>query len=250
MRPFPFALIAFVLFFSCAREKRPDAQPPGAPESAKTRALETGSKVLQRDQPLQSMDVYVVGFHPMKNDPNHQMEAHHFCRQVNHDFAQCALFDGNGQNANLTGIEYMISARLFDELPAEERKYWHPHNYEILSGRQLQAPGLPAAEKELMKEKMNSYGKTWHVWMTNQGHGLPYGEAALAWSFNADGEIKPELSSSFEKRHGSLMDKRKERQDLASMAQPQQGVTALRGKFGRPAQPLPGVVDKDEARGR
>ncbi|MCC7548950.1 MAG: DUF1264 domain-containing protein [Burkholderiales bacterium] len=25
------------------------------------------------------------------------MEAHHYCRQVNEDFAQCALFDRNGR---------------------------------------------------------------------------------------------------------------------------------------------------------
>ena len=51
-------------------------------------------------------------------------------------------------------------------LPEQEKKYWHPHNGEILSG-QLVAPDIPhAAEKALMKEKMNSYGKTWHVWNT------------------------------------------------------------------------------------
>ena len=63
------------------------------------------------------------------------MEAHHFCRQVNEDFAQCALFDGNSEDANLNGIEYIISARVFDQLPVEERPYWHPHNGEILSGQ-------------------------------------------------------------------------------------------------------------------
>ena len=39
------------------------------------------------------------------------------------------------------------------------RKYWHPHNAEILSG-QLVAPGIPEpVEKELMKGKMNSVRK-------------------------------------------------------------------------------------------
>ncbi len=112
--------------------------------------------MLQTDSPLDPMNVYLVGFHPMKDDPSHQMEAHHFCNQVNEDLAQCALFDGNTRDANLNGIEYIISERLFEQLPAAEKQYWHPHNGEILSG-QLVAPGLPEqADHALMKSKMNS----------------------------------------------------------------------------------------------
>jgi len=50
-------------------------------------------------------------FHPMKQEPAHQMEAHHFCKQVNEDFAQCVLFDGNTSAANMTGVEYIISEK-------------------------------------------------------------------------------------------------------------------------------------------
>jgi hypothetical protein len=44
--------------------------------------------------------VHLVGFHAAKNQPSHQMEAHHDCRQVNEDFAQCALYDGDAAAAN------------------------------------------------------------------------------------------------------------------------------------------------------
>lgn len=102
----------------------------------------------------------LVGFHPMKDDPSHQMEAHHYCEQVNEDFAQCVLFDGNDEKANLNGTQFIISEKLFLTLPAAERKYWHPHNAEILSG-QLVGSNLPeTAEKAFMRQKMNSYGKT------------------------------------------------------------------------------------------
>ncbi|MCV5950931.1 OBAP family protein, partial [Escherichia coli] len=81
----------------------------------------------------------------------------------------------------------------YDRLPEEERPYWHPHNYEILSG-ELVAPGLPSiAENELMKKKINSYGKTFHVWRSNCWQGdkryidsLPLGPVYHAWSFNHD----------------------------------------------------------------
>ncbi|MFP5407466.1 MAG: DUF1264 domain-containing protein, partial [Gammaproteobacteria bacterium] len=142
------------------------SQPPGEEKSTKTQVLEFGARLLQGNSPLAPMDIHLVGFHPMKDHPEQQMEAHHYCHQVNEDFAQCVLFDGNSKTANLTGIEYIVSERLFASLPEGERKFWHPHNGEILSG-QLVAPGIPeAAEKALMKGKMNSYGKMWHVWNT------------------------------------------------------------------------------------
>ena len=104
----------------------PKTAPAGEPAGVATDALAAGATALQTDAPPDRLDIYLDGFHPMKADPHEQMEAHHFCRQVNEDFAQCALFDGNTADANLTGVEYIISERLFATLPADERQYWHP----------------------------------------------------------------------------------------------------------------------------
>jgi hypothetical protein len=210
-----------------AQEAAPQVRPLGNDKSTKLKALSAGSEMLQTQAPPAQLDAYLVGFHPMKDHPDRQMEAHHFCRQVNQDLAQCVLFDGNTASANLNGIEYIISEKLFNQLPADERQYWHPHNYEILSG-QLVAPGLPdAAEKEFLESKMNSYGKTWHVWNTghfgrNDADRLPLGEPRLAWSFNGDDEILPGLAELMEKRVGvDIAQKRQSRQTLAPLAKPQ-----------------------------
>jgi hypothetical protein len=247
-----FVALLPVLAFGIAADAVAQAQePPGEDKTARTRALEAGAKILQRNAPLGPMDVYLVGFHPMKDHPEHQMEAHHFCHQVNQDFAQCVLFDGNGRDANLTGIEYIISEKLFETLPQAERKYWHPHNAEILSG-QLVAPGIPAvAEKALMEDKMNSYGKTWHVWNTGamgqSGDKLPLGPAMLAWSFNRDGEVKPGLVEQRDRAMGiDTAEKRRQRAELQPLARPQSGVDDLKAAFPQ-ATPIPGVVDKKAA---
>ena len=224
------------------------ARPPGADKSATTRTLEAGAKLLQRTSPLGPMDIHLVGFHPMKEDPQRQVLAHHYCAQVNEDFAQCVLFDGDGRGANLNGIEYIVSERLFETLPAAERAFWHPHNGEILSGL-LVAPGLPeAAEHALMAKKMNSYGKTWHVWNTGAngkpGDALPLGAPMLGWSFNRDGEVFPSMVEERDIRMkvhtGS---KRKARADLKPQAHPQGGVDTLKGTFQQATQDIPGVVD-------
>jgi Protein of unknown function (DUF1264) len=228
----------------------PMVEAPGRAESARTNVLEMGATAMQRDAPTDALDIYLVGFHPMKANPEHQFEAHHFCQQMTEDFAQCALYDGNTAEANLNGIEYIISERLFESLPDKERQYWHPHNGEILSG-QLVGPGLPEiADEELMRSKMNSYGKTWHTWNTghlNQGGDtLPLGAPALAWSFNRFGEAAPGLVESRDERMGiDTEERRRQRQDLIELAHPQEGVDALEGAFEGPTQPIPGVVDKN-----
>ena len=174
-------------------ERHSPVRPAGGGRSLWRTTLEAGAALLQETTPLKDFDIYVVGLHCAKHEPQMQMEAHHFCRQVNQDLLQCTIFDGNTKDANLIGIEYIISERLFGTLPEEERSYWHPHNYEILSG-QLTAPGLPdMAERAFLKQLMNSYGKTWHTWHTGRHDGepadrLPMGDATLMWSFNRDGE--------------------------------------------------------------
>ena len=226
------------------------AQPvPGEEKSPKTEVLELGARLLQGNAPPAGMDVYLVGFHPMKDQPQRQMVAHHYCHQVTQDFAQCTLFDGNTREARLTGIEYIISEKLFQTLPEEERRFWHPHNAEILSG-QLVAPGIPSvAEHALMKDKMNSYGKTWHVWNTGMsghpGDALPLGPAELAWSFNRDGEATPGLVEGRDRALGvDTARTREAREDLRALARPQFGVDALKGAFGRATTAIPGVVDE------
>lgn len=220
---------------------------PGEQKTATTLALEAGAKVLQSNTPLHPFDVYLVGFHPMKAHPEQQMEAHHYCHQVNEDFAQCTLFSGNGKEARLNGIEYIISEKLFATLPAQERAFWHPHNAEILTG-QLIAPGIPAAaEKALMRQKMNSYGKTWHLWNTGHEGGtpdaLPLGPAMLAWSFNRDGEAIPALVDRRDRRFGvNTAIVRRQRAELQKLARPQHGVDDLKGKFARPTKDIPGVA--------
>jgi hypothetical protein len=236
-----------------ADEVEPEARPPGAAQSPKTRALQLGATALQQTAPPRQLDVYVTGFHPLKDDPSHQLESHHFCHQVNEDFLQCVLYDGNTAAANLHGIEYIISERLFDRLPAEEQAYWHPHNGEILSG-QLVAPGLPeVAELELMRSKINSYGKTWHTWDTHAQDDdgelfLPFGEPRLGWSFNRFGEAMPELVERRDRRMGiDTEERRRAREELVPLARPQSGVDALEGRFQRDTAPIPGVVERTGA---
>lgn len=223
-------------------------RPAGEDKGAWLAVLEQGSHLLQETTPLNGFHVYVVGFHPAKDDPGMQMEAHHFCRVVNDDLLQCVLFDGNTREANLIGVEYIVSEKLFATLPEEERAYWHPHNFEVLSG-QLVAPGLPEpAERAFMRRLVNSYGKTWHTWHTGRHDGepgmtLPLGDPKLMWSFNREGECDEAIKQHRNEHMGiDPEEKRSRRQELLALAHPQEGVDALKDAFPG-SVPVPGVVD-------
>jgi hypothetical protein len=239
----------------------PSVQPQGSPSTFETRMLAMGSRLLQSKDALKGFDLYLLGFHPMKSNPCHQMEAHHYCKQVNEDFTQCLLFDANTSDANLIGIEYIISERLFEGLTNEEKAYWHPHNYEIMSGM-LKTPGLPeTVELEVMKKELNSYGKTFHTWRAKCFEGdapyidtLPLGPAIHAWSFNHHHEIKPEILSDSDRFFSVNTDDKSKRREkvLLKHCRPQEGVEAITPLYrnARALRAIPGVKDKHVAESR
>lgn len=112
-------------------------------------------------------------------------------------------------------------------------------------------PGLPdVAETEALEAKMNSYGKTWHTWMTGmherQADALPFGAPRLQWSFNRDGEAFPGMVTDRDARTGlNTTDTKKRRADLVSLARPQGGVNAMERRFDN-ATSVPGVIDNGD----
>lgn len=196
------------------------ASPQGGEESLKTKVLEAGAALLQSNKPVEALGVYLDGFHFQNGHPDHQMEAHHYCSQLNEDLIQCVLFNGNNKDALLIGVEYVISENLFKNLGKDEKKMWHSHVYEVKSGM-LVAPGLPeAAEHELMSKIISTYGKTWHTWnMDSLQKGLPLGVPDLMMGFTADGQMTPDLGTARDSQMGiSSEAKRKSRADIPAPA--------------------------------
>jgi hypothetical protein len=122
-----------------------------------------------------------------------QVRADHYCSHLNADVWQCIIYESDSKTARLIGVEYIISGKLFATLPAEEKKLWHSHRYEVMSG-QLIAPGMPEAdERQLMAEFVTTYGKTWYLWQVDRGDLLPLGLPKLMMGFTADGQADPAM---------------------------------------------------------
>ncbi|UOQ52125.1 OBAP family protein [Hymenobacter cellulosivorans] len=215
----PAFLTATVLLTTACGDNntRSPVEAPGAEKSAKTRVLEAGADVLQGKEPLQKLNMYLDGFHFYNGALGQQMEAHHFCAKLNEDVTQCVIYDGNGPDAKIMGIEYIVSKKLFEQLPAEEKPLWHSHVHEVKSGT-LVAPGIPdVAEHELMEELVSTYGKTFHTWHTDRDKTLPLGTPLLMMGFTKDGQIDTNMVAQRDKRLGiSSKQKRQQRADIVA----------------------------------
>lgn len=206
---------AAVLLSACDKETHSNVQAPGSEASVKTTTLEVGAAALQNMPPIEKINAYLDGFHFYNGRQQIQMEAHHFCSILNEDVIQCVIYDGNVKDAKIMGVEYIVSEKLFKNLPEEEKTLWHSHVHEVKSG-QLIAPGIPeVAEKEFMKKLVGTYGKTWHTWHTDIDKELPLGVPQLMMGFTADGQSDPAMITARDKRFGvDSVEKKKNREDI------------------------------------
>ncbi len=214
----PFLLALACALTACGGDNTgSNVKAPGAAESARTQVLEAGAAALQNRPPIEALNAYLDGFHFYGGRPQAQLEAHHYCAIVNEDVTQCAIYDGNVKDAKLMGVEYIVSERLFKDLPDAEKALWHSHVHEVKSG-QLVAPGIPqAAEHALMEKLVGTYGKTWHTWHTDQHQALPLGIPQLMMGFTADGQTQADMVAARDQRMGvSTEAKRKDREDIAA----------------------------------
>lgn len=211
-----FVAICLSMMLGCGgnnTESNVDA--PGADKSAKSKVLDAGADLIQSAPPLKKINAYLDGFHFYNGNIGAQMEAHHYVSQLNEDVYQAVIYDGNGEDAKLMGVEYIITERLFKTLDDEEKKLWHSHHHEVKSGT-LIAPGLPdIAEYELMEKLVSTYGKTIHTWHTDQEFQLPIGSPMIMMGFTKDGQLDPKLLEERDRRFNvSSAEKKKQRADI------------------------------------
>jgi hypothetical protein len=169
--------------------------------------------------PLEQIHAYLCAFHLAKKNPGFYIEAHHYCGMVNESLHQCVIFDSSGKGARILGVEYIIPDKVYRGLPDAEKKYYHPHTYEVTSGL-LIAPGMPKDdEKKFMGALLTTWGKCWHTWPDPKTP-LPMGEPLLMWAATKDGQIPKEALDTRDKQFMvSTPDIRKLRANLGPVPQ-------------------------------
>ncbi|KAJ5697530.1 Peptidase S26A signal peptidase I [Penicillium malachiteum] len=192
-------------------EKEPNSV-PGDTRTLKSQVLEAGASMVQDFTPVKQICAHLNAFHVYANDPTRCVEANHYCTHLTEgiarmvcymsisltdlvssiDVRQCLIYDSPGTKARLIGIEYMVSPRIFETLPPDERKLWHTHEFEVKSGMLIMpAPTTvptsvwEAAETAEMHDIAPIYGKTYHLWRVDRGDVVPMGEPQLMGSFTS-----------------------------------------------------------------
>ncbi|WOL11342.1 hypothetical protein Cni_G20104 [Canna indica] len=160
-----------------------------------------------------------------------QVEAHHYCSHQNQDVRQCLIYDSEGPEARLIGVEYMVAEPLFLALPDDEKPLWHSHEYEVKSGM-LFMPGLPGlVEHKDLEQVCKTYGKTYHFWQVDRGDELPFGIPQLMMAFTRDGQLREELAKDIEGRYGVSFEKEREKREY--MKGPENGIHPLANGAGK-----------------
>jgi hypothetical protein len=161
----------------------------------------------QRPTPVTGPFAHFCGIHIAKKDPKFQLVVQHYCvahtdgHEGGEQLFQCILFDSTEKNAKLIGVEYLISDKAYRALPAEEKKYWHAHTYEVLGGG-LIAPGMkPEDELAFMKVVITTWGKAWHTW-PDPRTAVPMGDPLLIWSLMGDGQVDEKVLAARDKEFG------------------------------------------------
>jgi hypothetical protein len=96
------------------------------------------------------------------NHPNEVI--HHFCKPFASGLIECQLYDGHGPQAQLVGVETVVSPAVYATFSASEKKLWHWHTTEIPKIN-LVFPGLTKEQAAKMKAGfLPTYGKAYILW--------------------------------------------------------------------------------------
>lgn len=66
-----------------------------------------------------------INLHLLRHDHNRHVEAHHYCTHLSDDFHQCVIYDSDGPNAKLIGIEYIVSEKVAYCVPMTDSRSHH-----------------------------------------------------------------------------------------------------------------------------
>ena len=122
----------------------------------------------------------------------------HFCKPNDKIMMVCQLYDSNSPNATLIGVEYMITADAYKNLPDREKPNWHYHKEEFAPNRA--DPKLPMLSEQqqnaTLKKMEESFGKVIITWNPNDKAPIfPAQEIQVQHPFMVNATVSPETET-------------------------------------------------------
>ncbi len=128
-------------------------------------------------------DLHIEAMRHLKPDGDMtklQTIVHHHCKVYDDGTASCLLFPtGMGDQDKPYGIEYVITAKMYEELPEEEKSLWHYHKTE-LPAVHATFPDMTADEVAKVKPVLDeTYGKVFYFWNIDDKYPIGEGEVVV-----------------------------------------------------------------------
>ncbi|WP_022947095.1 DUF1264 domain-containing protein [Methylohalobius crimeensis] len=100
---------------------------------------------------------------------------HHHCKAYDDGTFVCLMFhSGMKDQDKPIGFEYIIPTSLFQQLPAEEKQYWHYHKEEIPMAKATFPDLTPEETAEVLPKVNETYGKV--IYFHHPDDELPLGQ--------------------------------------------------------------------------
>ncbi len=161
------ATLGVVILAGCKPNQISTVPQPTAPTTSSAAAMTV--------KPSDGWSLHIDARKHFSNDFEKDQIAHHYCKAVAGGLTECQLYDGDGKDARLVGVETIISAEMYKSLPENEKKFWHYHKDEIAKV-DAKLPDLSSEEAAKVVEGIQeTYGKIFILWNPAQST-LPVGE--------------------------------------------------------------------------
>ena len=100
---------------------------------------------------------------------------HHHCKGYNDGTFVCLMFhNGMKDQDKPIGFEYIIPTAMFEQLPEEEKQYWHYHKVEVPLAKATFPDLTPEEAAKLLPAINETYGKV--IYMQQPDDKLPLGQ--------------------------------------------------------------------------
>lgn len=114
-----------------------------------------------KESPQKGFDLHVDAKHYVKNA---RVPVHHWCKTINPQLIECLMFDSDNANANLIGIETIVTKDVWTAFAEKQKKEWHDHATEIIEA-EATLPDTPAEEAAKIVEFLKgTRGRVVYIW--------------------------------------------------------------------------------------
>jgi hypothetical protein len=105
--------------------------------------------------------------------------AHHWCKAVSDGVTECQIYSSDAANAQLVGMETIVSPSVYKSFRASEQAVWHYHKDEIPKVNAT-LPGMsPDQAKKVVDSISDTYGKIWIMYDPMATNNMPTGQPSV-----------------------------------------------------------------------